>query len=229
MLREFRRRLIPRQQAQIAGLVAAVAITLAASAASAQQFSAQLVRRTADGQAETGRVSVSDDRIRIETPDFPESFFIIRRDEKAAYLVRPRRHEFMDARQSSPLTELLVPVDPDAPCLQLQAMAAISQRMDGEASWQCQRLGEETRDGRATMHYRLASPPDRHYVAWIDPQLRFVVRLTAADGTSFSLDDIRQGPQPRDAFEIPAGLRKFDPAQLIERIKRSDAWVEPAQ
>lgn len=220
---------ITRYWSRMAGPLAIAAIVLGMSPLSAQQFSAQLTRRSSDGQTATGRIVVSDDKVRIETPDFPDSFFLIRRDKSAVYLVRPKRHEFMDARQSSALTDILVPVDPDTPCQQLQAMADISQIVRDEPSWQCQLVGRETIDHRQTLHYRISSSPDRQYGVWVDPQIRFVVRLTAADGTTLTLDDIQEGAQPEAAFEIPAGLRKFDPAQLIERIKRSDAWVEPTR
>lgn len=214
---------------QSCGFAALFAITLIICPASAQQFSAQLTRRAADGQSATGRVVVSDDRVRIEAPDFPDGFFIVRRDENAAYLVRPRRHEFMDARQTSPLTEILVPLDPEAPCRQLQAMAEISQSAADGRAWRCDVIGREAFDGRARIRYRMTSPLDRQYTAWVDPQIRFVVRLATDDGTTFTLSDVSEARQPADIFEIPAGLRKFDPAALIERIKRSDAWVEPQQ
>lgn len=229
MLRVSGRHTMPRQRCRVAGILTALAIALPTPAAQAQQFSAELTRQTADGNAAAGRIFVSDDKVRLETPEFPGSFFVIRRDRNAAYLVRPGRHEFMDARQSSPLTEIFVPVDPQAPCRQFQAMAEISQRLDGETSWQCRVTGEETIDGRKTIAYRLDASPDRQYAAWIDPRLGFVIRLAAADGTTFTLVHIKEGTQPDDLFEIPAGLRKFDPAHLIERIKRSDAWVEPTQ
>jgi hypothetical protein len=47
------------------------------------------------------------------------------------------------------------------------------------------------------------------------------------DGTKIELDSVREASQPAGLFEIPADFRKFDPQQLIERIKQSDVWVEP--
>jgi hypothetical protein len=43
------------------------------------------------------------------------------------------------------------------------------------------------------------------------------------------LTNISEVPQPEGLFEVPAGYQKFDPQQLIERIKQSDVWVEPTQ
>jgi hypothetical protein len=210
--------------------VATLAALLATgAAASAQQFSAGLSRRDADGRITEGRLSVAGNKVRIEAPDLPSGFFIVRGDAKAAYLVQPDRRVFMDALQSNVLTELLVPVDPDAPCRQWQAMADISKSADGGAAWRCDRIGAETRDSRATVRYSMTSPRGKHYSGWIDSQLRFVVRIEADDGTTTELVDVREAPQPDSAFEIPAGLHKFDPLQLIKLMKHSDVWVDPSK
>jgi hypothetical protein len=230
----FRR--IRRRAATALPINATLAIaTLAAllatgAAASAQQFSATLSRRDADGRITEGRLSVGGDKVRIEAPDLPSGFFIVRGDAKAAYFVQPDRRVFMDARQSSLLTEILVPVDPDAPCRQWQAMAEISSSADGGAAWRCDRIGAETRDGRTIVRYSMTSPRGKHYSGWIDQRLRFVVRIEADDGTTTTeLVDVREAPQPDSAFEIPAGLHKFDPLQLIELMKHSDVWVDPSK
>ena len=199
------------------------------AAASAQQFSAKLSRRDADGRITEGRLSVAGDKVRIEAPDLPTGFFIVRGDAKAAYLVQPDRRVFMDARQSSVLTEILAPVEADAPCRQWQAMAEISGSADGGAAWRCDRIGAETRDSRTTVRYGMTSPRGKHYSGWIDSQLRFVVRIEADDGTTTELVDVREAPQPDSAFEIPAGLHKFDPLRLIEVMKHSDVWVDPSK
>jgi hypothetical protein len=208
--------------------IAVVALLASRTAAPAQQFSAELARRDASGRISMGRLAVAGDKVRIQAPDLPSGFFIIRGDAKAVYLVQPDHRVFMDARQSSILTEILVPVDPEAPCPQWQAMAEISKSADGGAKWRCERIGTETRDGRATVKYSMTSPRGKHYAGWVDPRLRFMVRLEADDGTTTDLVDVQEAPQPDSAFEIPAGLHKFDPQQLIEVVKHSDVWVDPA-
>ena len=135
----------------------------------------------------------------------------------------------MDARQSSVLTELLVPVDPDAPCLQWQAMAEISGSAAGGSAWQCDRTGAETRDGRTILKYEMTSPRGRRYSSWIDPRLRYVVRIEAYDGSTTELKNVQEAPPPDGAFMMPTGLRKFDPTQLIGIMQHSDVWVDPAK
>jgi hypothetical protein len=133
----------------------------------------------------------------------------------------------MDAAQSSLLTQLLVPVDPNDPCRQWQAMAAISGAAANGGQWRCEWLGAAKIDGRDTVRYRATSPQNQSSESWIDRRLGFPIRLKLADGTRIDLANIRQGPQAADLFEIPADYRKFDPRQLIERIKQSDVWVDP--
>jgi hypothetical protein len=62
---------------------------------------------------------------------------------------------------------------------------------------------------------------------WIDSDLEFPVKLRTADGASIALEHIRIEAQPATLFDIPSNFRKLDPRALIERIKHSDAWVDP--
>jgi len=229
-IRKYRSR-ISRTISAIIGLAGAMFVALLVpNVASAQQFSADLSRRDAAGQISKGRLLVAGDKIRIEAPDLQTGFFLVRTDAKTSYFVQPDRGVFMDARQSSILTELLVPVDPEAPCPQWQAMAQISGSAAGGAAWQCDRIGAETHDGHTILKYDLTSPRGRRYSTWIDPQLRYVVRIeTASDESTTELTNVQQAPQPDSAFMMPAGLRKFDPMQLIGIAQHSDVWVDPAK
>jgi hypothetical protein len=196
--------------------------------AQAQQFSADLVRIERQGgvAASIGKLRVFDDKVRIETLDFPDGFFLIDGVSRAAYFARPGERVFMDARQSSPLTHLFVPVDVGDPCLQWQAMAKLAGATDGNDPWRCERVGEESVDGRGVVTYRAISSPGRDILGWIDPNLKFPLRIRLQDGTSITAKNIREEPQSARLFEIPPGFRKFDPEALIKRIKQSDVWVE---
>jgi hypothetical protein len=196
--------------------------------ARAQTFSADLVTRNVGVQPNgQGRVYVSGGKVRIEPPGFADGFFIVDGANSAAWFVRPGQRLFMEARQSSPLTRLLVPVDPDDPCRQWQIMETVAGATDGGGEWRCDLLGREIVDGRETMTYLARSGQNRRSYRWIDPQRRFPVRLESEDGTMVALEQIVDAPQPSRLFELPQDYHKFDPVQLIEQIKRSDVWVEP--
>jgi hypothetical protein len=192
----------------------------------AQQFSADLVTNHVDGTAVASRLRVFNNKVRIETPDFPGGFFLIDRVSRAAYFARPGERIFMDARQSSRLTQLFVPVGLGDPCLQWQDMAMLAGAADPSNPWRCERVGEELLDGRGVVVYRAISSPGRDFLGWIDPSLKFPLRIRMQDGTTITAENIHEESQSARLFEIPSGLRKFDPEALIKRIKQSDVWVD---
>ena len=194
------------------------------AAAHGQQFSADIVMRRDDVSTPAGRLSVRDGKVRLETTEHPDAFFLVDAAKPSAYFVRPAAHVFMDAKQSSQLTRLFVPVDPDNPCRRWQAMARLA-GIGGEGDWRCERMGEETIDGRSTVAFKVkpANAPD--YSAWIDGARQFPLRIKTDDGALIALERITDGPQDASSFELPADARKFNPEALIERIKQSDVWV----
>jgi hypothetical protein len=192
-----------------------------------QSFSADLLTIDASGQTtEKGELDVRGGKVRIVPAGNAKDYFIIDIVAESAYLVRPARRVFMDSRQSSRLTQLLVPVDPADPCPQWQHMAKIA-GVGGAGAWHCERVGNDMHDGRAEIMYRVTSPAGRVSSIWVDARFRFLARLRDEDGTGFELGTIKEGPQSDGLFELPAGYGKFDPRELIERIKQSDVWVEP--
>jgi hypothetical protein len=210
------------------GLLAVAGLMLCATAAHAQQFSADLVLLPHDGVTAipAGKVLVSNDKVRLETPDLADGFFLTDAARPTAYFVRPVAQTFMDARQSSRLPQLFVPVDPGDPCRQWQAMAQLASGGDSNRPWRCERVGEEIIDGHHTITYRAISPTGRDIVGWIDPELKFPLRIKMEDGATITVENIQEGPPPARLFEIPTSFRKFDPQALIDRIKQSDVWVD---
>jgi hypothetical protein len=195
--------------------------------AQAQQFSADLVL-TQGGAAPVpaGRLFVLDDKVRIETPELADGFFLIEGAKPAAYFVRPATRIYMDARQSSRLTGLFVSVDPDDPCRQWQAMARLAGGTD-TGDWRCERVGEEAIGERSAVVYRAFSATHAQFIGWIDRIRKFPLRIKTEDGGIIAVENIRDDAQPASTLEIPSGFRKFDPEGLIQRIKQSDVWVEP--
>jgi hypothetical protein len=207
------------------GLLALAGSVLAgAVAAQAQQFSADLVGAQDNvAAAPAARVRVLGDKVRLETSEVADGFFLVDGAKPAAYFVRPRTRVFMDARQSSRLALRFVTVDPDDPCRQWQAMA--QQAGLEQQNWRCERLGAEMVGARGTIAWRAVSATGRQFSGWIDRERRFPLRVKTEDGTIVTAERVRDEPQPAELFQIPPGFRKFDPQQLIDRIKQSDVWV----
>lgn len=205
-------------------LLALMAALASVAPGEAQEFSAQLTRSQHGITTAAGRLYVSGDKVRIESPDFPDGFFLVESAKPTAFFVRPAQAVFMDARQSTVLTRLFVPVDPDNPCRQWQVMAGIAGLAD-QGDWRCDPAGVETIAERELTAWRATPSTGHAFIGWIDRIRRFPLKITTNDGAILSAESIRDEEQPASLFEMPKGARKFDPQALIEQIKHSDVWV----
>lgn len=195
------------------------------SAQTARSFSAELVRRQGSTIVSTGRIDVLASKVRFETSELADGYFIADVAIPSAYFIRPAARVYMDARQSTPLTRLFVPVDPMNPCPQWQAMARLAEAST-HGSWRCMGKGEQTLDGRRVLSYSALSDDQEKFVGWIDREHGFPLQIKLPDGVIFALQAIRDQPGDARHFDVPDGFRKFDPAALLERVKQSDVWVE---
>jgi hypothetical protein len=125
----------------------------------------------------------------------------------------------MDARQSTRLTQIFIPVDQSDPCPRWQVAAQNAGVPGSNTDWHCEHV-----DGG---EYRVSLPDQRPTRRWIDPELGFPVKQQAADGTTLTVEHIRIEAQPASLFVIPAGYHELNPQALIDRIKHSDVWVDP--
>jgi hypothetical protein len=210
---------------------AALGIAVSSLSATAQQFSGDLVRRDAGSASSrlAGKLNVLRDKVRIETSDVPDGFFLVLGDAEVAYFVKPIQKIYMDAKQSSRLTQMFAVIDPNDPCTRWRVMEIIAGAADEGTEWNCKRISDDIVNGRRAVKYRGISPANRQYFGWIDPELRFPVRLQYEDGELIDLVNIQEVPQLEGLFALPDGYRKFHPQQVIDRIKQSDVWVEPAR
>jgi hypothetical protein len=197
----------------------------------APDFSADIVSGDAAGSAPgtVGRLYVAGGKVRIEAAAIAAGFFVVDGEAATALFVRPAQRVFMDARQSTVFTRIFLPLDPQAPCPQWQAAARNAGIPDSGSDWHCERMANADTDNRHTVQYTVVSPGREWTQRWIDADLEFPIKLQAADGTTLALEHIRVEAQPPSLFALPAGYRKADPQALIDRIRHSDVWVEPAK
>ena len=203
--------------------VVALGVLSGVVAAQAQQFSADIVRQRGAAATPAGRLRVLDGKVRIETPELADGFFLVDATKPSAYFVRPAARIYMDARESSEFTRLFIPVDPDQPCRRWQAMAHLAGLAE-QGGWRCERTGEEEIDGRYAVIFH-AVTGSGEFFGWIDRARKFPLRIKTEDGTIIALEQIRDEPQVGSLFEPPSNFRKFSPEALIEQIKQSDVWV----
>jgi hypothetical protein len=223
--------LIPMNRSLAAALCIGLAARLgdASAAAYAEDITADLI--TLDpAQASNGgltRISVSDNKVRLDPAGFHGGFFIIDGDTGTATFVRPNERVFMDAKQSTPLTQIFVPLDPHAPCPQWKEMALSAGALEQEAEWRCALLGEDVVGGHTLHKYQMGPSEAQQRTVWLDPLQTIAVMAQSPGGTITKLENIKHEPQPAALFAIPPGYQKFEPQRLIDQIKQSDVWVEP--
>jgi hypothetical protein len=223
-----------------------LATTLLASVAasadppsSKHDFSADIVTRDASGAAlgTSGRLYATSGKVRIETTAAAAGYFLIDGTTATALFVRPQQRVFMDARQSTPLTRIFIPVDPSNPCERWQTAAKSSGLANATGEWHCERTEPDpntvdsigTARRGAVVEYCVTWPDHAATQGWIATDLNFPVKWRAVDGTTLTLEHVRVEAQPPDLFALPPDYRKSDPQALIDRIKHSDVWAAPPQ
>ena len=188
----------------------ALLVLVVAGTAWAQDFSADLASRTAQVAQPAQKIFVSGSRIRVETGDASGSILITDGSAGTAVMVMPRQQVYIETRNAMAIdmARLFHPTDPEDPCSEWLKM--MQDRGPGAT---CRRVGEDTVDGRRTIKFEGVSPEHERGYAWVDPSLRFIIKVEGANGDGMALENIREAPQPPALFTIPAGFRRVDPQQ----------------
>ena len=78
----------------------------------------------------------------------------------------------------------------------------------------CKDLGPDTRNGRPCEKWQLTQKNGHTTTMWVDQKLHFPIRSENSDGSVFEFSNIKEGAQPASLFDIPAGYKKFDMANM---------------
>jgi hypothetical protein len=191
-----------------------------------RSFCADIVSLDSGGARRTvaAKLRVANHKTRIETAGASDGFFISDTDAGTALFVRSSQRFFLDARRSTPLTQIFVPVDPHDPCRQWQAAAATA-GVPNSGDWHCDAIERAIVNDHEIVQYRVTSDRQMSY-GWVDSTLDFPVKWQAADGKIFVLENMLLQAQPTILFTVPSDYRKLDPQALLERIKLSDVWAD---
>ena len=195
-----------------------------------QAFSADIVSLDSNGEplSATARLHAAEHKARIELGGAADGFFLSDTDAGTALFVRSAQRIYLDAGQSTPLTQVFVRVDPRDPCRQWQAAAATA-GVPNSGKWRCELIERTILNEHETVEYRVVRPDREPSYGWVDPSIGFPVKWQSADGKVFELTNLQLQPQPASLFGIPSDYRKLDPRALLERIKHSDVWVDSHQ
>jgi len=184
----------------------ALALLLAPSFATAQQFTADLIRTKPAGAANS-KVYVNGDKIRFETVGAPNGTAVITdRAQGTSMMLLPENKSYIVNKLG--YTPQLAPffrvTDPDNACEAWEKA--------GSKPGTCTKVGDDTVGGRQAVKYSgTAQNGDTGY-AWVDRSLHFVVKWEGQK-TAVELQNIQEGPQAAALFLPPPGYDKTDLTQ----------------
>jgi hypothetical protein len=198
-------------------VLAAAGSLLVIPAASAQQFSADVVVLGAPADAPSRTIHVSGGKLRAETTGPAGTVMVVDAAANTAVLLLPQEKVFADMRGLGQMNPAFMPVDVDDPCGTWQKAAAGGGQ---DLRWTCRRLSTETVNGREAIKYAASSSKGDDGFVWIDPKLKFMVKSANAAGQGMELRNIREAPQPPGLFEIPAGYKQQELPQMLQQMRQ---------
>ena len=169
------------------------------------QFSADMVIHTGRGEDMKGKIYFGGQKVRTDMDMRGRSISNITDiANKKAYTLMNDQKMYMEHDLDRP----------NGPMSRGPRMPDIKQFAENpcanEEGVTCKKTGTETVNGRScdVWEFTKDGKPDR--TVWIDQKLRIPVKMTRPDGTSFELQNIKEGPQPASEFEIPSGYQKME-------------------
>jgi hypothetical protein len=191
----------------------AIAFVLSAPAF-AQEFSADMISRTADGKVSKSKLYQTpekerfDSTVQIRPGSSIETHMIIDRRGKLIYLVEPQQkvilvnHVLQVANNTSGNGSSSA-----NPCEQL--MSTINPVVMKQ-QFACKQLSHEVMNGRSVEKWQMESKwwGSGPAYLWVDSQIKAAIKWKLPDGSSGELQNIQVGTQPASLFELPADYRK---------------------
>ena len=184
--------------------------------ATAQEFSADMISRSADGKVtksklyQTAAKERFDSNVEIKPGTSVETHMIIDRHEKLIYLVEPQQRTILvnHALQVASNTSGSGPSSTN-PCEDL--MQWVNPTVVGQ-QFACKQVGYESVNGRSTEKWQMDSKwwGSGPAYLWVDAQIKATIKWTLPGGSSGELQNIKVGAQSASLFELPADYRKQD-------------------
>ena len=174
------------------------------------QFSADMTmtsQRNPDGAK--GKVYFDKGNMRMDMDMQGRQVSMIRDNSaKATYMLMHERKMYMEMKDGQrPMGRMMRPpdvkaYDPSNPCANEEGVT-------------CKKVGEETVNGRDCDKWEFtSSDAQNNRTVWIDKKLHIPVKTVSADST-VEFTNIKEGPQDKSHFELPADYQKFDPAMMM--------------
>jgi Domain of unknown function (DUF4412) len=185
-------------------LIAPIVLSCVVLAQGVQAFSADTITKIA-GRSEpsSGKIYMSPPKMRMDSSYRGHSSETIVDSEKGiAYRVMPEQHMYMKMDVKGALANSGFRItdyrqfDPNNPCKDI-------------AGAKCQKLGNESVNGRAADKWSLTDNQGKSMTIWLDKAIHYPIKSLLPDGTTTELTNIQEGPPATSLFQVPGGFREF--------------------
>ncbi|MEO5367396.1 MAG: hypothetical protein H7831_13815 [Magnetococcus sp. WYHC-3] len=174
-------------------------------------FSSQVVQVGKTGVEKRWRLYATPDAVRTEGDlDSRPVVKIYHHGRQLTWLILPQEKVYTEVPVVPPRPTL--PDAADSPCRT-------------QATMRCDKVGQVMLDGRPALLWRIHVREDGQRESWplqseiwVDAALGVAVAERYADGERMRMTHIQEGPQPPELFQVPAGYRQVERAQLKQLL-----------
>jgi len=181
----------------------------------AQEFSAEMV--TSDnGSQRLAKVYVGKNKMRVDPEEKGpyNGAVIVDFDTQIMDVLVPSRQMYMETKPGSGPRQrwfrFFQAINVEDACPEWRKQA-------NEKGGSCQKVGDDTVNGRPSVKYEIVSSAGRKDNVWIDKTIKFPSKWQSGDNSG-ELRNIQEGAQPADLFAIPSGYQKMDMGGMMGRM-----------
>ena len=178
-----------------------------------QDFSADLVNNSEQASSGPSKVYASKEKMRIEghEQNGHTGTLIMNLAAQTTDILIPERKMYIESAigrgpGGQRLSNFFRAADAENACDEWQKLAT-------KPGGKCQKIGNETVNGRSTIKYQGTSADGDVTYVWIDPKLRFPVKWQGKNNGG-ELRNIQEGAQPASLFEVPSDYQKMDMGRM---------------
>ncbi|MBF0521368.1 MAG: DUF4412 domain-containing protein [Nitrospirae bacterium] len=169
----------------------------------AMDFSADVFFSGKGGEKTEGKIFFSKDKVRMDMKTHGNMTSINRMDKKVSWIIFHDKKMYMESPMHDNADNPMSGGKTRKPMLDEKVAGEVSRK----------EVGTETIDGhpctKYLITYKSAAKQDEIY-QWLAKDIMFPVKTAAVDGSwTQEYKNIKTGPQPADAFEVPSGYSKM--------------------
>jgi hypothetical protein len=184
--------------------LAAVLLALMTVVCQAQDFYADVVYKSAPAAQESSsgaaatalspasRIFVSKTNLRLESRGMTDVVMLVNAGDRTSVVLYPAQKTYQ--KIGSRPSQYFRSTDVENACAEWQEAA--------DKQLKCEKVGEDLVGGRRTIKYKNSLADGTAEYVWIDTKLSYVIKWDMGDAAA-ELQNIKEGPQSADLFEIP--------------------------